>query len=403
LRLSRLFVVFAKRVVMASKPRVLCVDDEPSVLEGLSLTLRRGYEVVTAQSGAAALDLLGRDPAIAVVLSDMRMPGMDGATFLGKARLVAPDATRLLLTGQADLASAIAAINEGRIFRFLNKPCSPPMLVAAIEAAVDMNRLVTAERVLLEQTLRASIQMLMDVLALAAPTTFGQAVRIQRHARELASKVAGAEIWPVEVAAMLSQVGFITLAPATVEKLQEGKPLAQEEQLALDRLPAFAERLVSGIPRLEVVRAALKHLGTRYDGAGEAAAHAPHGKAIPLGARVLAVVCDYDRLEAGGASSQLALDTLRGRRGRYDPELLDLFAANLGTERRDDDVSEIPIRNLRVGMVLLDDVRTTAGRLLVARGHEATASLVERFRNFAPGFVAEPVRVSLKRLTGSTS
>ncbi|HSY25066.1 MAG TPA: HD domain-containing phosphohydrolase [Polyangiaceae bacterium] len=387
---------------MASKPRVLCVDDEPSVLEGLSLTLRRGCEVVTAQSGSAALDLLGRDPAIAVVLSDMRMPGMDGATFLGKARLVAPDATRLLLTGQADLASAIAAINEGRIFRFLNKPCSPPTLVAAIEAAVDMNRLVTAERVLLEQTLRGSIQMLTDVLALAAPTTFGQAVRIQRHARELASKVPGAEIWPVEVAAMLSQVGFITLAPATVEKLQEGKPLAQDEQLALDRLPAFAERLVSGIPRLEVVRSALKHLGTRYDGAGEAA-HAPHGKAIPLGARVLAVVCDYDRLEAGGVSSQLALDTLRGRRGRYDPELLDLFAANLGAERRDDDVSEIPIRSLRVGMVLLDDVRTTAGRLLVARGHEATASLVERFRNFAPGFVSEPVRVSLKRLTGSNS
>src|ERR1700690_3969334 len=176
-----------------AKPRVPFVDDEPNVLEGLSLTLRRGYEVVLAGSGEAGLDVLTRDPTIAAVVSDMRMPGMDGATFLGKARAVLPDATRLLLTGQAELALAIAAINEGRIFRFLTKPCPPPVLVAAVEAGVELHRLVTSERVLLEQTLRGSIQMLTDVLALAAPTAFGQAVRIQRYARDLASKVVGAE------------------------------------------------------------------------------------------------------------------------------------------------------------------------------------------------------------------
>ena len=386
---------------MAAKPRVLCVDDEPNVLEGLSLILRRGYEVVLAGSGEAGLEVLARDGTIAAVVSDMRMPGMDGATFLGKARTVLPDATRVLLTGHAELASAIAAINEGRIFRFLTKPCPPPVLVAAVEAGVELHRLVTSERVLLEQTLRGSIQMLTDVLALAAPTAFGQAVRIQRYARDLASKVVGAEVWPIEVAAMLSQVGFISLSPATLEKFQEGKPLSPEEQQAVERLPALAEQLIAGIPRLDAVRAALKQQRAPFEGTGTAPA-GPRGKDIPLGARVLGIVCDFDRLEATGLSPQVALDTMRGRPGRYDPELLELFASNLGSRGRDAEVAEIPIRMVRIGMTFLDDVRSHAGALLVARGHEATPSLVERFRNFATGFVREPVRVSLQRASRST-
>jgi response regulator RpfG family c-di-GMP phosphodiesterase len=384
---------------MAAKPRVLCVDDEPNVLEGLALILRRGYEVVAAAGGEAGLEVLARDPTIIVVISDMRMPGMNGAAFLAKVRTSAPDATRLLLTGQADMDAAIAAINEGRIFRFLTKPCPPQVLVAAVDQAAEQYRLVTSERVLLEQTLRGSIQMLTEVLALAAPGVFGQAARIQRHARELASKVAGAQVWPIEVAAMLSQIGCISLAPATVEKLQTGGPLTPEEQASVDRLPAVAEQFISSIPRLDVVRSALKHQATPFDGSGTPAG-APRGKDIPLGGRVLGIVCDFDRLESGAHAPQLAIDTMRGRRGRYDPELLELFASTVGGRERELEVSEIAIRLVRAGMIFLDDVRTNSGALLVARGHEATASLVERFRNFARGSVREPVRVSLKRAAG---
>jgi response regulator RpfG family c-di-GMP phosphodiesterase len=380
---------------MDARPRILCVDDEPNVLEGLALTLRRAYDVVPAANGQAGLDVLARDRAIVTVISDMRMPGMDGATFLARAREVQPDATRLLLTGQADLAAAIAAINEGRIFRFLTKPCPPSVLVAAVEAAVELHRLVTSERVLLEQTLRGSLRMLTDVLALAAPAAFGQGVRIQRYARKLASKVAGAEVWPVEVAAMLAQVGFVSLAPATLDKLQEGRPLAPEEQQALERVPALAEQLIAGIPRLDAVRAALAHQAAPFDGAG-APAKAPRGKDIPLGARILAIVSDFDRLDTGGLSQELALAAMRGRLGRYDAELLELFASTLDSDGRGVEVAEIPIRLVRVGMTFVEDVRTPTGLLLVARGHEATRSLVERFRNLASGSVREPVRVSLR-------
>ncbi len=263
-------------------------------------------------------------------------------------------------------------------------------------AGVQQHRLVTSERVLLEQTLRGSVRMLTDVLALADPNTFGQAVRIQRYARDLAAKVPGAQVWPIEVAAMLSQVGRISLAPSTVEKLQAGRPLAPGEQQAVDRLPALAEGLIAGIPRLDEVRAALKHQAAAFDGSGSPPG-APRGQDIPLGARVLCVVCDFDQLESGSVERQLALDTMRGRRGLYDPELLELFATTLGNHGRDAEVSEVSIRNVLVGMTFLQDVRSKAGALLVARGNEATASLVERFRNFAPGSVREPIRVSLRR------
>jgi response regulator RpfG family c-di-GMP phosphodiesterase len=384
------------------KPRVLCVDDEPYVLEGLGQTLRRGYDVVCAGSGKAGLDLLAQDPTVAVIVSDMRMPGMDGATFLAKARSVAPEATRILLTGETELNAAIMAVNEGRIFRFLTKPCAPPALLASIEGAVQQHRLVTSERVLLEQTLRGSVQMLTEVLALAVPAIFGQAIRIQRHARELAAKVPGAPVWSIEVAAMLSQVGLVALPPSIIDKLQEGKTLAPHEQQAFDRVPSVAEKFIAGIPRLDEVRAALKLQRAAFDGAAMPPG-TPRGKDLPLGARVLAIVCDFDRLEASGLEAPMALDTMRSRRGRYDPELLELFAATLGTTSREVQVMEVTARQVRCGMTFLVDVQTHTGMLLVARGHDVTPNLLERFHNFPAGFVREPIRVTLTNGPGGPS
>lgn len=122
------------------RPRILCVDDEAEVLKGLALHLRKHYDLLTSPSGEAALELLSRTEDVAVIMTDMRMPGMNGAEFLARSRNVAPDAQRILLTGQTDLASAIAAVNEGQICRFLTKPCSPPVLLEAIAAAVRLHR-----------------------------------------------------------------------------------------------------------------------------------------------------------------------------------------------------------------------------------------------------------------------
>src|SRR5580658_7405704 len=152
--------------------KVLCVDDEPQVLEGLSLQLGRRYEVLTANSGAQGLELLGKHESIATIISDMRMPRMDGATFLSRARAIAPRAARILLTGQTDLQSAIAAVNEAQVLRFLKKPCLPPELHAAVEFGIEHYRKTSAASTGLRRELRAQLANEDPVTRLASRSRF---------------------------------------------------------------------------------------------------------------------------------------------------------------------------------------------------------------------------------------
>ncbi len=156
--------------------KILCVDDEAQVLEGLSLQLGRRYEVHTALSGAEALEILQREDRFAVLISDMRMPRMDGATFLARARTVAPNAARILLTGQTDLRSAIAAVNEAQVLKFLSKPCPPPELHAAVETAIEHHREASGATTGLRRTLTAQIISQDGVTGLASRTHFDAAL-----------------------------------------------------------------------------------------------------------------------------------------------------------------------------------------------------------------------------------
>ncbi len=140
------------------RPRILCVDDEPSVLDGLRRTLRSVFIVETAIGGRLGLEILRAKGPFVVVTSDLRMPLMNGVEFLSRAREIAPDTVRVLLTGQGDMEAAIGAVNEGNIFRFLTKPCPTGTLVRSLMACAEQYRLLTAEKVLLEQTLRGSIK-----------------------------------------------------------------------------------------------------------------------------------------------------------------------------------------------------------------------------------------------------
>jgi len=119
----------------ATKPRLLLVDDEQQVLEGLALHLRRKYDVVTRTSGASALEAMAGG-AFAAVISDLRMPHMSGVELLAEVRHRAPDTTRVLLTGYADVASAISAVNDAGVHCFLTKPCPPAQLARALEEAL---------------------------------------------------------------------------------------------------------------------------------------------------------------------------------------------------------------------------------------------------------------------------
>ncbi len=365
----------AKRTV---GPRVLCVDDEPRVLEGLVPILRR-FDLVMANSAAAGLEQIQAAPC-AVVISDMRMPQMNGAEFLKRVREISPDTVRILLTGYADLKSAVSAVNEGQIFRFLTKPCSPEQLLGSVHAAVEQNRLITAEKELLEQTLHGCVQMLGDILSLTHPVAFGRANRIKKHVAMLLDSMGEKNRWHIEVAAMLVEIGAITLPEETLRKAHNGEPLTPEEQRSVDELPGVARRILGSIPRLDPV----------IDLLGELSLPAPR----TLGGRVLRVALEFDNIESRGVPKAEAIAILRARHERYDAQILARFADLIGGELKEQ-IREIPLRLVEPGMTFVDDVRMHSGILLVARGYQVTDSFVARAKNFGDGQVPDLVRVSI--------
>lgn len=370
----------------ARRPRILCVDDEPEIVESLALNLRREYEVEIATSGAEGLEILGRIPCIAAVVSDMRMPEMDGAEFLARVRQTAPDVVRLLLTGYADIDAAIAVVNEGRIFRFMTKPCPPTMLSAAVADAVEQHRLITAERELLEKTLHGSIKALTDVLALLSPVSFGRATRVKQLVSELAEKLALRDRWQVEVAAMLSQIGAITLSEETAEKAYYNRPLSIAEQRQIERLPAFTEELLGNIPRLEGVRDILTTCARSRRRLYQPPDDARRWPAV-RSAQILKAAMDFDALETGGKDSEeLALQVMRGREGQYDPEVLQALSEIRG-EGANVVIKALSVFDLRAGMIVAEDIKQPNGVLLVGRGYEITERLLERVQNFPPALM----------------
>ncbi len=369
-------------------PRVVCVDDEARVVEGLVLHLRKDYQVHTALSGAEALKVLKQIGGAAVVVSDMRMPAMDGATLLHQVMSHYPDATRILLTGEPGRDAAAAAVNKAQIFRFLTKPCPPDQLKAAVESGVMQHRLVNAERSILKETLIGCIKALTDVLAIANPVAFGRANRVKRLAIEFADTLECRNYWQLEAAAMLSQLGYLSLPPQLVEKMYYGEQLTPAERTLASGVPDVASALLENIPRLEPVIQILVALNWT----DEQIARLGDGT-VGLGARILGLVLEYDTLVTQGHPADVAIQTLRPRACRFGAELIEQFSVHLGAGSGKTEARELPLRSVTAGMVIMQDVRTHLGTLLVPRGFEVTNVFLERIQNFGPELLGETVKV----------
>ncbi len=372
--------------------RILLVDDETSVVAGIMRQFRKEFNLVPAGGGEEGLGLIETEGPFAVVVSDFRMPNMDGIQFLAKVCERSPDSVRVMLTGQADFGTSISAVNEGRIFRFLTKPCPPDVLSKTLHAAIDQYRLITAERDLLQRTLRGSIKLLTDILALASPAAFGRAMRARERARRVASHLEVPDPWIVELAAMLSHIGCVTMPPETVDKMYQGKQLSPAETQMVERYPQVGHDLLANIPRLETVAKIVVYQQKRYNGLGP-----PNdgvgGDEIPLGARILKVVLDFDVLESGKMQRMEALATLRSRPGWYDSRALAALEELLAAEV-EEEVWSVSINELKPGMATVDDVRSESGVLVLARGQDVTEPLLERLRHFSQSDrIQEPIRV----------
>ena len=322
----------------------------------------------------------------------MRMPGMDGATLLKHVKHLHPETTRILLTGDAGRDVAVTAVNEGQIFRYLTKPCPPERLRTAIEAGVAHHRLLIAEKVLLQETLIGCIRALIDVLAITNPVAFGRATRVKQLAAELAAAVGTKSFWQLEAAAMLSQIGCVSLPAELVEKLYYGKRLTSEERTLADGAPHVAQKLLAHIPRLEPVMEILA-------ASRQARSEMPDGL-NKLGAGILRLVLDYDTEMAQGRPINEAIAAIRAQGSRHDGKLVERLELLVGASRDAQELNEVTVGDVTPGMVFVDDLRTPVGTLLVPKGFEVTGTFMERLRNFGPTILQGKVRVMVSPRPG---
>jgi hypothetical protein len=215
-----------------------------------------------------------------------------------------------------------------------------------------------------------------EVLGLSHPQAFGPRVREHELAGAIAARLGVADTWHVEVAAMLSSIGFVALPNDVVAKLHTGAELDATEREMVARVPEIAERVLSHIPRLENVREVLKFQDLPYSGG----ASGPREQAIPIGARILKAVRDFCSEEARRRNAADAILTLRARSSLYDPSVLEALAEECGP--RVPLIKELLLREVKSGMLLASDVEARSGMLLVSRGQRVTAQLLERLRNF---------------------
>lgn len=382
------------------KERILFVDDDPNVLEAYRRRLQSVLHVETAEGGAEGLRMITEKGPFAVVVADLRMPGMDGIEFLARVKEAAPNTVRIMLTGNADVNVAIQAVNEGDIFRFLTKPCLGDVLGNSLVAAIDQYRLVTAEKELLEGTLKGTVELLAEILSWVDPEAFGRTVQLRSHAKALGTALKVDDLWELELAATLSQIGYMAVPHDVLVRAYTRQRLNEEERDALQSVPAVAQELIARIPRLDSVARVVLYQHKLFNGAGFPK-DSVAGKDIPLASRILKVALDMIDLEAQGRPKKEALQEMGKREGWYDPRVLHAAMqvfSGAADAAESAALSEFvfSLGDLRPGLMLGEDVTTADGRLLVREGTLITDALLVRIRKFASLVgVREPIRVRI--------
>lgn len=433
---------------------ILLVDDEENILNSIYRLLRREkkYEVLMAKSGAEGLEILkqrdhvgaGLAPAhegqpqglplqpISLILSDQRMPVMEGVEFLARAKEMSPDTTRIMLTGYADMNAVTSAVNKGEIFRYITKPWEDEALLSVIWQGVEQYRLITERKELLELTSRQNeelkdlnqnlekkveertkeVQELYKELKSSFYDTIrvfvnlvenydsylgGHIKRVSVFAEKFAKYLglSDKEVEEIEIAALLHDIGLVGIPKIILAK--ETADLSEHEMALMKQHPAFAQSAISPIKNLHHAGVLIRSHHERYDGSGYP--DGLKGEEIPYGARIIGICDTFDEIAnqrsqdkgSEGAAIYFIKNNrsavIKGDKGFiFDPQMVDSFIKFMRPEKQaeleGESEKELPLPRLREGMVVTRGVFTESGKLLVSRGSVLTGALIQRLISF---------------------
>lgn len=417
------------QAVLPKLPVLLLVDDEPNILSALRRLFRpHGYQILTAESGAEGLEILAQH-TINLVISDMRMPEMDGVAFLKAVKERSPGTIRILLTGYADFNSTVDAINQGEIYRYISKPWVDTEITGLVHDALEHQRLAqenerlnqliqeqneqlktlntSLEQKVSERTAQLrkaltdvehthgelkkaflmTVQVFSSLIELRSGPSHtglaGHGRRVAELAKQLARKLNlnDAECHTIMLAALLHDIGKLGLPDDLFNK--PFNSLTGEHRALVMKHPVIGQSILMGIERLKDAAKLVRHHHESYDGSGFPDHLA--GIAIPQGSRILCVANDYDALQIGTLVQRPlkpaeAIDFLIENRGkRYDPAAVDAFVTLLA-DTQSNVVKEVPLRtmHLKPGMVLTRDLMHRDGYLLLTHGSVLSPEIISQ-------------------------
>jgi DNA-binding NarL/FixJ family response regulator len=355
-----------------NKIRVLCVDDDPSLLNALKRTLRKEIDLTVAQSAIDGLRALEKDGPFAVVISDQNMPKIKGTTFLAKVAKHFPLTVRIMLTGNSDQFTAISAVNEGGVFKFLNKPCRMEDMMEAIQEAYAHHLVIKQERAVLEETLTGSLNLLTDMLSMTHPKAFQRANLVHVWAKQAAPAFDISDEWELLVASKLWPLSYLLLPDELIQKRNKGEPLNESDDVQIAKAYLAVSQMLQNVPRLDKISRILL-LSCR--GASEAV----EAKRRPRSAELLRILINLSFLAdvTTGKVSKDAFKRMMSEAKGMDVSLLKALPSVLKAAGKSssEEIRVVQALYLKVGDVLLTDLHDSQGRLLLASGQDVTESL----------------------------
>ncbi len=368
-----------------TRPRVLAVDDEPRVLSGMALHLRRRFIFESTTSPEQALRRLDEDGPYAVLLTDLHMPVMNGLELVRRARKASPHTRRLVISGNLSAADLVSAVNEGGVQHVLPKPYRPTQLLSAVGDAAAGYAGVQAAIEAEWTSIQNLLELLAEVMAHTRPTTAAQIVRVRRLAGSLAELV-GVRAGLVDAAVIAGRLDRLLVERTVSDKLAGVMPLDRDESKRLEAAHEAVRSRLAKVGALRPVNDALQRIRHRR------LARSPGDGDGHLLANVVAIAQDYDELLTAGGCPTLALDTMLGRHQVYDFEVMRCFST-LASHESSGLVRELPLIALQPGMRFAEDIYIDSGVLLVNAGQPVTTAFLARSHNFSGGRIREPIRI----------
>lgn len=397
---------------------ILFVDDEENILSSLYRLFRReGYNILTANSGKDGLKQFENNK-ISLVISDHRMPEMEGVYFLAKVKDVSPDTVRLMLTGYADTKATIAAINKGEVSRYITKPWNDDELKMIVKDNLERYALKKENKRLFEISQKQNLELMdmtqelekkvvertkkirenffgfvkacVDLLELYDPFIGGHSKNVANLAKGLANKmnIGERDVEMIHTAALLHDIGLIGLPRDILDKGEI--ELKHEAASLIKQHPVIGQDIVGFTDDLKDIGLLVRSHHEAYDGSGY-----PDGlkrEEIPIGSRIIAVCDMYDTLlhsknpnDIHAASKEVS-DYIIIKRGIiFDPEIANVFLDFIDTLQKIESqkgVAAIPLSGIKEGMALARDLKTGGGKILIGKGTKITAALLQRIMDF---------------------